>query len=152
MPSCQQIVIVPIYGQFGAIRKPNSERIVCKTYIFNNRNLLSYEKCWNQQNYDYFGTKRYIFQTYICVCTYKFHVSSIILMNFRQRVRGRGVVLLPFPPQNEPPKNPTQFIVNLDRAFIAFADWLFIESVSLVSNWQQYFLNSLALNNLSKDV
>ena len=73
-------------------------------------------------------------------------------MNFRQRVRGRGVVLLPFPPQNEPPKNPTQIIVNLDRAFIAFADWLFIESVSLVSNWQQYFLNSLALNNLSKDV
>ena len=73
-------------------------------------------------------------------------------MNFRQRVRGRGVVLFLFPPQNEPPKNPTQIIVNLDRTFIAFADWLFIESVSLVSNWQQYFLNSLALNNLSKDV
>ena len=43
-------------------------------------------------------------------------------------------------------------MVNLDRTIIAFADLLFIESVSLVSNWQQYFLNSLALNNLSKDV
>ena len=28
------IVIFPIYGQFGAIRKPDSRRIVCKTYIF----------------------------------------------------------------------------------------------------------------------
>ena len=35
------IVIFPIYGQFGAIWKPDSERIACKTYIFNNSNLLS---------------------------------------------------------------------------------------------------------------
>ena len=27
------IVIFPIYYQFGAIRKPESGRIVCKTYI-----------------------------------------------------------------------------------------------------------------------
>ena len=37
------IDIVPIYGQFGAIRKPDSGRIVCKTYIFINSNLLPYK-------------------------------------------------------------------------------------------------------------
>ena len=33
----------PIYGQFGAIRKPDSGRIVCKPYIFINNNLISYK-------------------------------------------------------------------------------------------------------------
>ena len=37
------IAIFPIYGQFGAIRKPDSRRIVYKTYIFINSNLLSYK-------------------------------------------------------------------------------------------------------------
>ena len=37
--NCDVIVIFPIYGQFGAIRKPDSGRIVCKTYIFINSNL-----------------------------------------------------------------------------------------------------------------
>ena len=41
--NCDVIVIFPIFGQFGAIRKPDSERIVCKTYIFINSNLLSYK-------------------------------------------------------------------------------------------------------------
>ena len=36
-----------IYGQFGAILKSESGRIVCKTYIFINSNLLSY-KNWKQ--------------------------------------------------------------------------------------------------------
>ena len=36
------IIVFPIYGQFGAIGKPDSGRIVCKTYIFINSNLLSY--------------------------------------------------------------------------------------------------------------
>ena len=36
-------VISSIYGQFGKIRKPNSGRRVCKTYIFINSNLLSYK-------------------------------------------------------------------------------------------------------------
>ena len=35
MPAnCDVIFIFPIYGQLGAIRKPDSGRIVCKTYIF----------------------------------------------------------------------------------------------------------------------
>ena len=35
------IVNFPIYGRFGAIRKPDSGRLVYKTYIFINSNLLS---------------------------------------------------------------------------------------------------------------
>ena len=38
---CDVIVIFSIYGQFGPIQKPDSGRIVCKTYIFINSNLLS---------------------------------------------------------------------------------------------------------------
>ena len=41
--NCDVIVIVSVYGQIGAIRKPYSEGIVCKTYIFINSNLLSYK-------------------------------------------------------------------------------------------------------------
>ena len=35
------IVFFPIYGQFPAIWKPDSRRIVFKSYIFINNNLLS---------------------------------------------------------------------------------------------------------------
>ena len=38
------IVIFPIYGQFGTIPKPDSGRILCKTYSFIDNNLLSYNK------------------------------------------------------------------------------------------------------------
>ena len=38
------IVIFPIYGQFGGIRKPDSERIICKTYIFINSNFFILQK------------------------------------------------------------------------------------------------------------
>ena len=41
--NCDVIVIFPIYGQFGATRKPESS----KTYIFINSDLLSY-KNWKQ--------------------------------------------------------------------------------------------------------
>ena len=41
------IVIFLICGQFGAIRKPDFGRIVCKTYDLINSNLLSY-KNWKQ--------------------------------------------------------------------------------------------------------
>ena len=37
------IVIFLINSQFGAIRKPDPERMSYKTYIFNNSNLLSYK-------------------------------------------------------------------------------------------------------------
>ena len=38
-----------IYGQFEAIRKPDFGRLVGKTYIYINSNLLSY-KNWKQKN------------------------------------------------------------------------------------------------------
>ena len=43
--NCDVIVIFPIFGQFGAIRKPDCGRIVYKTYIFIKSNLLSYKNC-----------------------------------------------------------------------------------------------------------
>ena len=42
------IAIFSIYSQFGAIRKPDSGRIACKTYIFISDNLLFYKK-WKQK-------------------------------------------------------------------------------------------------------
>ena len=45
--NCDVIFIFSILGQSGAIRKPDSERIACKTYIFFNSNHLSYKK-WKQ--------------------------------------------------------------------------------------------------------
>ena len=45
--NCAVIAIFPFYGQFGAMRKPDSGGIVCKTYIFINSNLLSH-KNWKQ--------------------------------------------------------------------------------------------------------
>ena len=41
--NCDVIVIFTIYGQFGAIQKPDSGHRVCKTYVFINSNLLSYK-------------------------------------------------------------------------------------------------------------
>ena len=41
--NCDLIAILPIYGQFGAIRKPDFGRIICKTYVFIKSNLLSYK-------------------------------------------------------------------------------------------------------------
>ena len=43
LENCDVIVIFSIYGQFGAIRKPDSEHIVCKTHIFINSKVLSYK-------------------------------------------------------------------------------------------------------------
>ena len=40
---CYVIVILPLYGQFGAIRMPDFGRIVYKTHIFINSNIFSYK-------------------------------------------------------------------------------------------------------------
>ena len=34
--NCDVTIFFPIYGQFGAIREPDSGRMVCKTYNFIN--------------------------------------------------------------------------------------------------------------------
>ena len=39
--NCDIIVTILIYGQFRAIRKPDSACMVCKTSIFINNNLLT---------------------------------------------------------------------------------------------------------------
>ena len=41
--NCDIIVFFPIYGHFAVIPKPDYRRMVYKSYIFINRNLLSYE-------------------------------------------------------------------------------------------------------------
>ena len=41
--TCDVIDIFSIYDHFGAIWKQDSLCIVCETYVFNNRNLLSYK-------------------------------------------------------------------------------------------------------------
>ena len=43
LKNCDVIVIFPISGQFGTIWKPDSGRMVCKTYVFINSYLLSYK-------------------------------------------------------------------------------------------------------------
>ena len=39
--NCDVNVISPIYGQFRAMQKPDSGRIVCKTYTLTNTRILS---------------------------------------------------------------------------------------------------------------
>ena len=41
--NCDIIVSFPIYGQFGAIRKPDVGCIACKSFIFVNNNFLFYK-------------------------------------------------------------------------------------------------------------
>ena len=41
--NCDVIFIFPTYGQFGAIWKPDFERIACKTYIAINSYLSFYK-------------------------------------------------------------------------------------------------------------
>ena len=41
--NCDVIVIFPIYGQLGAIQKPDSEHMVCKIYTVMNSKYLSYK-------------------------------------------------------------------------------------------------------------
>ena len=41
--NCDVIVIVRIFGQFGAVRRPDSGDRFCKSYVLSNSNLLSYK-------------------------------------------------------------------------------------------------------------
>ena len=43
LANCDVIVFFPIYGQFAAIRMPDSGRMVYNIYVFINNNLLSYK-------------------------------------------------------------------------------------------------------------
>ena len=39
--NCDVIVIFQIFGQFGAVQRPDCGHRVCKSYVFNNNNFLS---------------------------------------------------------------------------------------------------------------
>ena len=41
--NCDVMVIFRIFGQFGAIWRPDSGNRVCKSYLFSNSNLFSYK-------------------------------------------------------------------------------------------------------------
>ena len=41
--NCDVIVIFRIFGQFGAVRRPDSGHRICKSYVLSNSNLLSYK-------------------------------------------------------------------------------------------------------------
>ena len=42
--NCEVILIFPIYGQFGAMQKPDSGWMISNTYSFIDSNLFSYKK------------------------------------------------------------------------------------------------------------
>ena len=41
--NCDAIVIFRIFGQFGAVQRPESGYTVYKSYLFSNSNVLSYK-------------------------------------------------------------------------------------------------------------
>ena len=107
--NCDVIVILPIYGQFGAIGKPDSRRMACKTYIFINSDFLQKLKTklknlyhtshtiplskgtlFDKKDADILqknadnSTERYISWNYVCVLTHQ--ISSL----YHSRGRGRG--------------------------------------------------------------
>ena len=43
LKNCDIIAIFFIFGQFGAVRRPDSRHRVCKGYVFTNTNLLPYK-------------------------------------------------------------------------------------------------------------
>ena len=129
------IFIFPIYGQIVAIRKPDSGRIVCKTYIFINSNLVPYkslkynEKILNTavtlllwvkvlvlpKNTDISKIKealvlKSIFSETTNVCVLTYQVSSFYCNSNEFWIEGGGRVLLPpptYPTSKQTPKSQT---------------------------------------------
>ena len=83
MTSSQKIVIFLIYGQFAADRKPDSGRIVCKTYIFINSNVLPY-KNWKQNSKIFIIALTLLLwlRYYICQKNWFFAKKCRILQNY----------------------------------------------------------------------
>ena len=75
MPAAfKDIVIFLIYGQLKAIQKPDSRRIVCKAYIFNNSNPYftktenRTKKSLTQLSHYYFEKRYYFCQKMLILC------------------------------------------------------------------------------------
>ena len=109
LANCDVIVIFWNYGQFGAIRKPDSRRIVRKTYFHNSNTAVILLICvkvlflpkmmiFCKKNADirkikvFLVLKVYFLELNVCVLTYQ--ISS------------------PLPPQNEPLKSPPRLGLN----------------------------------------
>ena len=61
--NCDVISIFPIYNQFGAIRKPDSGRIVYKTYILiNSSSAFDLTKTENRTNKSLTQLSHYCFE------------------------------------------------------------------------------------------
>ena len=43
LKNCDVVVIFQIFGQFGAVRRPDSGCRVCKSFVFINSNLFFYK-------------------------------------------------------------------------------------------------------------
>ena len=119
MKSCRQIVTSVLFFQFlanlGQIRKSDSIRIACKTYIFINSNLLSKKK-----NADISKIKRVLVlkgifseTAYVCVLTYQISKTS----------KNTST------PQNAPLKSPPR--LKLNRLFRKLLILLFLFVVLL---------------------
>ena len=130
----------PIYGQFWTIRKVDSGRMFCNTYIFINNNLLSY-KHWKETGktsnaalilfLDVIVLKIYFLKLHMCVyLRMKFKICSVILTNFRQE----GLILRP-PRQNKPLKIPTRIEWK-----IVLIKWLYHREIKILSSSQIFDL------------
>ena len=136
------IVIFPICGRFGAIRKQDSGRIVCNAMFWPVPTfyLTKTENKWKISNttpilllWYYFCQKMLVF----CKKTYRhqqsqwrpgtrFQVSSIILTSFRQGVvlHSPTLHLPPIRPQNKPLKSPPRLALNRKYAVSKRIDYL----------------------------
>ena len=74
--NCDLIIISFIYGQFGAIQKPSSGGMVCKTYTFIHNSLLSL-KNWKAQFSCYCLSKGTVFAKNMLIFCKNNNISKI---------------------------------------------------------------------------
>ena len=166
LANCDVVVIFLVYAQFGAIWKPDSERIICKTYISINSNLLSY-KNWKISDTALTllllvkvlflpkvltstklrGTwywKVYFLQLHRCRTNLrtKFQLSSVILTSFRQMV----VILSSTPTSKRTPKKSTQIRANANDICLHCCFILFWERQLRFLIYTTYPLNTRTKN------
>ena len=75
--NCDIIGFFRIYGQFQAIGKPDFGRMVYKTYIFNNTNLISYKTSKQNQKICNTTQRYYFCQKLLVFCKKNADISKI---------------------------------------------------------------------------
>ena len=160
LENCDVIVIFPIYSHFGAMQKPDSKRMVCKSYILiivtfcltktksRTKKFVTQFSCYCFESRYYFCNKnadiskikgflelKGIFSetTYGCVLAYRILSFSIILMSNKLRI----ILLPPPPPQSEPLRSPPRlglskrFSIQQAKVQIIQGIFMLIESSTL---------------------